>query len=75
LEVVRDVKKQIDGAAGVRGRDDALAIAGRLKVNDSDAGRKDSPIHRIGEGLLLREAEAGARRRQDRGILAARPGR
>ena len=74
LEVVGDVKEQVDGADGVGRGGDALAIAGRLKVDDRRAGGKDTPIHGVGEGLLLGKAEAGARRRERWRLLAARCG-
>ena len=67
------MKDEIDGAAGICGGDDPLAIAGRLKVDDRGAGGKDTPIHRIGERLLsagkLKPARGGI---EDGGILAVR---
>ena len=41
-------------------------IARGLKMQHSRAGGKDAPVHGVGEGLFLREAEARARRRQRR---------
>ena len=59
LEVVADVKKQVDGAAGVGSRGQLFAVAGGFKVHHGGSGGEDTPVHRIGEGLLLRKAEAG----------------
>ena len=75
LEIIDNVEDEIDGAAGIRGGNHALAIAGRFKMDDSSSCRKNTPIHGIGQSLFLREAEARARRREDGGILAERGGR
>ncbi len=64
LEAVADVEEQIDGADGVGAGGDVLAVACRLKVHHGCSGGKDTPVDGIGEGLPLRKAEAGARRRE-----------
>ena len=45
-----------------------------LKVQHGRACGKNTPVHRIGESLLLRKAEAGARRRKLRRLLAVSQG-
>ncbi len=70
LEAVADVEEQVDGAAGVRVGVDALAVADGLKVQHGRSGGKNPPIDRVGEGLLLRKAEARAWRREQRLLLA-----
>ena len=45
-------------------------VAVGLKVQHGRAGGKDAPVHGIGESLLLRKAEAGARRRKLASLLA-----
>jgi hypothetical protein len=69
-EMVADVKEKVDGAAGVGRCGDAFAVAVGFKVDDSRAGGKDSPVHGVGEGLLLGECETGARGRKRAGLLA-----
>ncbi len=61
LELVAGVEEQVDGADGVGVGGELLAIAGRLKMDDCGSGGENAPVDRIGEGLVLREAEARAR--------------
>ena len=68
LKAVAHVKNQIDGADGVRVGGEALAVAVCSKVDHGGSGGKDTPVNGVGEGLLLREAVTGARRRE-RGYL------
>jgi len=69
LEAVGDVEEQVDGSAGVGAGGEVFAIAIGLKAHYGSSSGKDTPINRIGEGLLERKAEAGARRCECRRLL------
>ena len=62
LEMIAHVEEQIDGAAGVGIGGQPFAIAHGFKVEYGRASGKNTPVHGIGESLLLRKAETGTRR-------------
>ncbi len=74
LETIADVEDEVDGADGVGVGGQAFAVPHSLKVKNGRSGGEDAPVHGIGECLLLRETEPGARGRKLRRLLGVSHG-
>ena len=72
LKLIAGVKEQVDGADRVGVGREFLAVTDGFEVNDGSSCGEDAPVDCVGEGLILGEAEARARRGERRKLSRGR---